>query len=73
VFTLHSVDSRPARVLGLKVNAGRGLNHQNLPALRVVPRLLELNIGHGSISRAVTVGLAFAVKEMLELMKNYRG
>jgi pyridoxine 5-phosphate synthase len=49
------------------------LNYQNLPALRAVPHLVELNIGHSIISRAVTAGLAAAVKEMLELMKNYRG
>jgi pyridoxine 5-phosphate synthase len=65
--------SRQARALGLKVNAGHGLNYQNLPALRAVPHLVELNIGHSIISRALTAGLAAAVKEMLELMKNYRG
>jgi pyridoxine 5-phosphate synthase len=65
--------ARQARALGLKVNAGHGLNYQNLPALRAVPHLVELNIGHSIISRAATAGLAAAVKEMLELMKNYRG
>jgi pyridoxine 5'-phosphate synthase PdxJ len=34
---------------------------------------VELNIGHSIISRAVGVGLEKAVKEMLRLMKNYRG
>jgi pyridoxine 5-phosphate synthase len=64
--------SRQAHSLGLKVNAGHGLNYQNLPALRAVPHLVELNIGHSIISRALTVGLPAAVKEMLELMKNHR-
>lgn len=64
--------ARQARSLGLKVNAGHGLNYQNLPALRAVPHLVELNIGHSIISRALTAGLANAVKEMLELMKNYK-
>jgi pyridoxine 5-phosphate synthase len=55
------------------VNAGHGLNYANLPALHRVPHLVELNIGHSIISRAVSVGLEKAVQEMLRLMKNYRG
>jgi len=65
--------AKQARELGLKVNAGHGLNYVNLTALHRVPQLVELNIGHSIISHAVTVGLANAVKEMLELMKGYRG
>jgi pyridoxine 5-phosphate synthase len=49
------------------------LNYVNLPALHRVPHLVELNIGHSIISRAVGVGLANAVKEMLALMAGYRG
>ncbi|HEY4416586.1 MAG TPA: pyridoxine 5'-phosphate synthase [Verrucomicrobiae bacterium] len=62
-----------AHALGLKVNAGHGLNCANLPALFQVPHMVELNIGHSLISRAVFIGLENAVKEMLELMKAYRG
>ena len=62
-----------AHALGLRVNAGHGLNYANLPALHRVPHLVELNIGHSIVSRAVTVGLETAVKEMLRLMENYRG
>ncbi len=58
-----------AHGFGLKVNAGHGLNYQNLKALLVVPHLVELNIGHSIVSRSVTVGLAMAVKEMLMLMQ----
>jgi len=58
-----------AHALGLKVNAGHGLNYENLPMLRRVPHLVELNIGHSIISRAVTTGLEAAVREMLKLMK----
>ncbi len=65
--------ARQAHALGLKVNAGHGLNYENLPALCRVPHLVELNIGHSIISRAVFVGLETAVKEMLRLMKQYRG
>jgi len=64
--------AKQAHVLGLKVNAGHGLNYENLSLLHRVPHLVELNIGHSIISRAVMVGLETAVKEMLRLMKNYR-
>lgn len=62
-----------AHKLGLKVNAGHGLNLDNLPLLHQVPHLVELNIGHSIISRAVMNGLHHAVKEMLAAMKDYRG
>jgi pyridoxine 5-phosphate synthase len=64
--------AKQAHALGLKVNAGHGLNYINLPVLCRVPHLVELNIGHSIVSRAVSVGLAKAVKEMLALMKSYR-
>ena len=60
-----------AHGLGLYVNAGHGLNYQNLPQLYRVPHLVELNIGHSIVSRAVLVGITGAVKEMLQLMKGY--
>jgi pyridoxine 5-phosphate synthase len=62
-----------AQQLGLKVNAGHGLNYVNLGELFQVPHLVELNIGHSIVSRAFAVGLRKAVKEMLALMKGYRG
>ena len=62
-----------AHGLGLKVNAGHGLNYENLKTLYRVPHLVELNIGHSIVSRALTVGLETAVKEMLALMADYRG
>ena len=65
--------AKQAHALGLKVNAGHGLNYENLPLMHRVPHLVELNIGHTIISRAVTVGLAAAVQGMLRLMQNYRG
>jgi len=60
-----------AHRLGLSVNAGHGLNYQNLSGLFSVPHLVELNIGHSIISRALTVGLGIAVREMLLLMEKY--
>ena len=62
-----------AHRLGLKVNAGHGLTCRNLPDLLRVPHLVELNIGHSIISRAVSLGLNRSVKEMLALMQDYRG
>ena len=67
------VGAKQAHALGLKVNAGHGLNYVNLPALFAVPHLVELNIGHSIVSRAVFVGLEKAVGEMLELMRGYGG
>jgi pyridoxine 5-phosphate synthase len=62
-----------AHGLGLRVNAGHGLNYVNLPLLHRVPHLVELNIGHSIVSRAVLIGMGGAVKEILDLMKEYRG
>jgi len=57
-----------AHAAGLKVNAGHGINYENIRAIRHLPHLIELNIGHSIVSRAVTVGLDAAVREMLVLM-----
>ena len=62
-----------ARSLGLRVNAGHGLNYENLELLHLVPHLHELNIGHSIVSRSVSVGLPRAVKDMLALMRKYPG
>jgi len=60
-----------AHRLGLKVNAGHGLNYENLHLLNQVPHLVELNIGHSIVSRATFAGLGSAVSEMLALMAHY--
>ena len=62
-----------AKQLGLRVNAGHGLNLENVPLLHVVPHLEELNIGHSLISRALFTGLETAVKDMLRVMDGYCG
>jgi pyridoxine 5-phosphate synthase len=64
--------AKQAHGLGLKVNAGHGLNYENLKTLYQVPHMMELNIGHSIVSRAVFVGIAAAVREMLDLMRDYR-
>lgn len=58
-----------AQSLGLKVNAGHGLNYQNVHRMHEIPGLVELNIGHSIISRAIFVGLESAVREMKELIQ----
>lgn len=58
-----------AHAAGLKVNAGHGLNYSNITDILRVPHLVELNIGHSIISRAVTTGLDAAVREMLAAMR----
>ncbi len=55
--------------IGIKVNAGHGLNYGNLKPVLKTPGLLELNIGHSIISRSVFVGLSEAVKEMLKIIR----
>jgi pyridoxine 5-phosphate synthase len=65
--------ARLAHKCGLRVNAGHGLNYENIHGIFQVPHLEELNIGHSIISRSVLIGLDKAVKEMLTLMKGYEG
>lgn len=49
---------------GLVVNAGHGLNLDNVGAIAAIPHIHELNIGHALIGDAVFVGLEQAVKRM---------
>lgn len=65
--------AKQAHELGLKVNAGHGLHYENMRLIWGVPHLVELNIGHSIISRAVVVGIQEAVREMLGIMKEYPG
>lgn len=63
---IRSVDY--ALAAGLKVNAGHGLNYQNVMPIAAIPEILELNIGHSIIARAVLSGLPEAVREMKKLI-----
>ena len=65
------VAAEQAKGLGLIVNAGHGINYENVQGLFSVPHLKELNIGHSIISRAITVGLSKATSEMLTKMAGY--
>jgi pyridoxine 5-phosphate synthase len=53
-----------AHDLGLKVNAGHGINYVNIAEVRTVAHLHELNIGHSILSRALFTGIDEAVREM---------
>lgn len=57
-----------AQSLGLKVNAGHGLNYENVHRMKEISGLIELNIGHSIVSKSVFVGLAKAVHDMRKLI-----
>ena len=61
-----------AQSAGLVVNAGHGLNYQNVQAIARIPQINGLNIGHGIIARAIFMGLEAAVREMKRLMVEAR-
>lgn len=54
--------------LGLVINAGHGLHYQNVKPIAEIAQIIELNIGHAIVSRAVFDGMAVAVSEMKRLM-----
>lgn len=62
-----------AHSLGLKVNAGHGLNYFNVKPIAAIGEIIELNIGHAIIARAVIDGLDKAVRDMKKLMLEARG
>ena len=57
-----------ASSLGLTVHAGHGLHYHNVQPVAAIPEIVELNIGHSIIARAVFDGLTVAVREMKALM-----
>jgi len=62
-----------ARSLGLEVHGGHGLDYENVLPIANIAEIVELNIGHSIIARAVMVGISQAVSEMKELFKRVRG
>jgi len=61
--------AKHAKKLGLGVNAGHGLNYQNIKIFRELGDVDEVSIGHSIIARAVIVGIEEAVKEMIRLIR----
>ena len=61
--------ARAAAKLGLRVLAGHGLNYRNVKPVARIPEIVELNIGHAIVARAVLVGMERAVREMKDLLR----
>ncbi len=60
--------ARQAAALGIVVHAGHGLDYQNVQPVAAINEIIELNIGHSIISRAVFDGLSVAIRDMKALM-----
>lgn len=60
-----------ASELGLRINAGHGLNYQNVKRILTIKNMEELNIGHSIISKAVFVGLDKAVRDMKYILDTF--
>jgi len=60
--------ARYASDKGLHVNAGHGLNYENVTAVAAIKEIRELNIGHAIVAQAVFVGMAQAVRDMKALI-----
>ncbi len=61
-----------AACAGLIVNAGHGLQCDNVAAIAALPHINELNIGHALVARAIFVGLGAAIQEMKAMMLKAR-
>jgi len=61
-----------AQSLGIEVHAGHGLDYENVLPIANIPEVIELNIGHSLIARAVMVGIEQAVREMKQLLAKAR-
>jgi pyridoxine 5-phosphate synthase len=61
--------ARLARKLGLEVHAGHGLGYGNVGPIAGLTEIVELNIGHSIVARAVLVGMESAVREMIVAMR----
>jgi len=59
-----------AQSAGFQVLGGHGLTYVNVEPIAAIPELVELNIGHSIVSRAVFVGLERAVREMAILLRD---
>lgn len=57
-----------AKDLGLVVHAGHGLTYENVAPVAAIPEIVELNIGHSIVSRAVLHGMRESVKEMVGIL-----
>ena len=65
--------ARHAQGLGLRVNAGHGLDLENVGPVAALPHVEEMNIGHAIVARSLFVGVEGAVQEMLAAIRAARG
>jgi pyridoxine 5-phosphate synthase len=65
--------ARRASAAGLLVAAGHGLDYPNVAPVAGIPEVIELNIGHSIVSRAVLVGMERAVRDMKSAMRGEQG
>jgi len=63
------IASRHAHEIGLRVHAGHGLHYTNVQRIALIPEIVELNIGHAIVARAVLDGFENAVSEMKQIMQ----
>ncbi|MBW2317866.1 MAG: pyridoxine 5'-phosphate synthase [Deltaproteobacteria bacterium] len=68
-FSRIAQSAKLAHKLGLEINAGHGLGYHTIKSFKGLSEINEFSIGHSIIARAVMVGLARAVREMVELIK----
>ncbi|MDD3626061.1 MAG: pyridoxine 5'-phosphate synthase [bacterium] len=57
-----------AKQHGLGVNAGHGLNYDNIPAIAEIPEIEEVSIGHYLIGSAILLGLPEVIKKTNKLL-----
>ncbi|MGH8313288.1 MAG: pyridoxine 5'-phosphate synthase, partial [Gammaproteobacteria bacterium] len=68
-----STAAQQAARLGIEVHAGHGLNYHNIMPVAAIAEIVELNIGHSIMARALMIGLPEAVRDMQSLMRQARG
>ncbi|MBT8133492.1 MAG: pyridoxine 5'-phosphate synthase, partial [Gammaproteobacteria bacterium] len=72
LFNEIKIACEHADKIGLQVNAGHGLNRQNIQEIAALPQLRELNIGHAIIADSIFTGLEKAISEYKRLMREAR-
>jgi len=60
-----------AHSLGLRISAGHGLNYVNIKRFKSLPQIEEYSIGHSIVTRSIYVGFYKAVKEMVDIVKDF--
>mgnify|MGYP005626969401 CR=1 FL=1 len=71
LFERIGVAVNKASALRLGISAGHGLNYVNIKRFKSLPLIEEYSIGHSIVARAVIVGFEKAVREMLELVRDF--